>query len=88
MIKISTIILVFFLFGLLALTLLNLPFRITGKTIEIKTFTKAICNSENYCEDYLIQCQENKPINITPTGLSIQQNKNWKDPREQKELCE
>ena len=37
-------------------------------------YTKAICNSTNYCEDYLIKCNGNKLESMTPTGFAIQTN--------------
>ena len=63
--------------------------KISGKTIENHfSYTKAICDESNYCEDYSIECTENQPTKLTPTGFFIQQDENWIDIREQKGLCE
>ena len=61
---------------------------ITGKIVENKgegvieeTYTKAICNSTNYCQDYRIYCSGNKVLKIVQLENSIQFNETWKDPR-------
>ena len=70
---------------------------ITGSSISEEekvthAWTKAICDKDNFCQDYLIECQNQEPIKLSPiTGASIQFSKEWQDPRtsEQKErLCE
>lgn len=56
----------------------------------IHSWTKAICTQNNYCEDYEIICEGNNIIGLTPTGASVQFDKDWKDPRDEesrKELC-
>jgi len=65
---------------------------ITGETVkEIYTFTKAICNETNYCQDYEIVCDNEGLVDIKPiTGAAIQHPSNWKDPRDNKtknKLC-
>jgi hypothetical protein len=51
-------------------------------------YTKAICNEDNNCEDFFIECKNKKIQKITPTGFSIQQNKKWIDEREiEKKYC-
>lgn len=46
------------------------------------SYTKAICNSENYCQDYEIFCKNRNIVSISPiTGASIQLPRNWEDPR-------
>jgi len=56
-----------------------------------RTWTKAICTSDNYCQDYEIRCSSNnKFISMTPTGAIVHFSENWKDPRDQesrKKLC-
>ncbi|MEK6925967.1 MAG: hypothetical protein AABW50_01670 [Nanoarchaeota archaeon] len=66
----------------------------TQKDIQyqnIHSFTKAICDENNFCQDNLIECEKEQIKSISPiTGAFVQFNKNWKDPRslEQKEkLC-
>lgn len=51
---------------------------------ETHSFTKAICNSENFCQDYHIKCSESKILNINPiTGAAVQFSENWQDPRDE-----
>jgi hypothetical protein len=80
------------LISLLAIISLFLiqPF-LTGKAIqeeppEIYTYTKAICNESNYCQDHIIKCQGNKTIEISPiTGAAVQFNPDkFKDPRDKR----
>jgi len=60
--------------------------------IELKTntfadnhmYTKAICDENNYCEDYKIACINKKIVEITPTGSAVQYLETWKDPRTEK----
>lgn len=61
----------------LLITAVVLQFSITGKVIYnqdyYKTFTKAICNSSGFCQDYIYTCKNNETINIQPiTGAVIQ----------------
>ena len=60
--------------------------EITGFVINSKdyySYTKAICNETNYCQDYEIICENKKVVSIKPiTGAAIQQPPNWKDPRD------
>ncbi len=75
------------LMGILILSIFNF-FQITGKTITNQyTYTKAVCNNSNYCEDYKIACEGNNLISFIPTGAVLQLDKDWKDPRN-KELRE
>jgi|TARA_B100000315_G_C14532033_1_gene566656 hypothetical protein len=58
--------------------------NLTGKIVEDispYTFTKAVCNNSNYCEDYEVTCEGNNLVSFTPTGAAIQLDKDWKDPR-------
>ncbi len=55
-----------------------------------RTWTKAICDSDNYCQDYEIRCYDNNFISMNPTGAIIHFSDNWKDPRTQEmveKLC-
>jgi hypothetical protein len=55
------------------------------------SYTKAICNETNYCQDYEIVCKNGEIINKNPiTGAAIQHPLDWKDPRDNEtinELC-
>ena len=79
------IISILFIVGVLAY--LTIDFSITGHIIDGKTniysYTKAICNSSNFCEDYEVHCSNNRLIKLTPTGNAIQHNAEWIDPRDQ-----
>jgi len=51
------------------------------------SYTKAICNSENFCQDYEIFCKNQEIIEINPiTGASVQFPENWQDPRDEETI--
>jgi len=56
---------------------------ITGQAVSDKyNYTKAICNENNFCQDYIITCEGNELVDISPiTGATIQHSPNWIDPR-------
>ena len=57
-------------------------FQITGGTIQNHyTYTKAVCNETNYCEDYEITCQDDEVVSMNPTGAAIQFSNDWEDHR-------
>lgn len=80
-----------------SLLIIFLPIRISGFTANEQeynyshTWTKAICN-ETHCQDYKIDCNENRMIKQTPiTGAIIDIPENWVDPRNETErnrICE
>jgi hypothetical protein len=75
-ITISIIILI-----LVGLSLFIKP-RITGDTIVNKnSYTYAVCDKNKFCEDYYIECENNKLKKISPTGFAIQQPEEWQDER-------
>ena len=45
------------------------------------SFTKAVCNENNYCEDYEIVCKDNNMLEFNPTGFTVQFPSEWKDKR-------
>ena len=45
--------------------------------------TKAICDENNYCEDYEIFCKDKKVVKMSPTGAAVQYSSNWQDPRDE-----
>lgn len=59
---------------------------------NIHAWTKAICDKNNLCQDYLIECKDENPTRISPiTGAIVKFDSSWQDPRniEQKEkLCD
>jgi len=60
--------------------------------LEKYSYTKAICDEKNYCQDYEIFCINKQVIEITPiSGAAVQFSDDWDDPRtlEQREKsCE
>ncbi|MCX6746667.1 MAG: hypothetical protein NTU63_00860 [Candidatus Pacearchaeota archaeon] len=56
-----------------------------------RTWTKAICDSENFCQDYEISCKDENLVKMVPiTGAAVKFSLEWKDPRDEearKELC-
>tara|TARA_Y100000296_G_scaffold86209_1_gene125111 strand:- start:535 stop:822 length:288 start_codon:yes stop_codon:yes gene_type:complete len=61
--------------------------NLTGKIVKDinnYTFTKAVCNDSNYCEDYEVSCEGNNLVSFTPTGAVTQLGNDWKDPRDKK----
>ena len=67
---------------ILAIALIINP-NITGQVVKNEyKYTTAICDETNFCQDYIISCEENKLINLAPiTGAAIQLSDNWEDPR-------
>jgi predicted ester cyclase len=55
------------------------------------TWTKAVCDSSNFCQDYIIECKNKNMISMIPiTGSATRFSDNWHDPRSQErinELC-
>jgi len=46
------------------------------------SFTKAICDENNLCQDHVIVCENQEQRSITPiTGAVVQFDQNWQDPR-------
>lgn len=66
--------------------------RITGQTIDASiinehSFTTAICNDSNFCQDYEIYCKDNKVIETKPiTGAVVQHDEEWQDPRQKHQI--
>jgi len=78
---------------IIIVSLFSLNQAITGNIVlsnptkNSATFTKAICDNSNYCQDYEIKCKDGETISITPiTGAAVQFNENWKDPRTQEQI--
>jgi hypothetical protein len=76
-IKIAIIILI--LLAIASVTYTSL----TGQVVSDKyNYTKAICNENNFCQDYIVTCEGNNLIELSPiTGAVIQHSSNWSDPR-------
>ncbi len=61
------------LIAVVAFASLNFSLGITGNIADEQPYnymyTKAICDSSNYCEDYHIECQDEGLVKMTPTGF-------------------
>lgn len=87
--------------GYLLLTLITLIFflfpklGVTGETVKQELFsysyTRAICNESNSCQDYEIVCNGEEIVSLNPiTGAVIQHDSSWEDPRKntsEKDYC-
>jgi len=78
---------------LISILLFILNQSITGNVIQqaspknITTYTKAICNSTNHCQDYILECNNKNLISKKPiTGAAVQFPENWEDPRTQEKI--
>ena len=60
--------------------------RFTGQVIESRySYTKAICDENNFCQDYEVTCLNGEVIDSRPlSGAVIQHNDDWEDPRKNK----
>ena len=48
------------------------------------SWTKAICDENNYCQDYIVFCKGKEIVSISPiTGAVIQFSEDWTDPRDE-----
>jgi len=90
-------ILVMILFILIAVTISLIYIinpAITGGVIQEYnySYTKAICDEDNFCQDYEIICNNETLVEMNPiTGAAVQQPDNWQDPRDKEtieRLCE
>ena len=81
-------ILIIFLFLLLLLNLFVFVFGFENKTnYEGKyTHTRALCQG-NTCRDYKITCNGSEVLDVAPVTGFITFDEDWKDTREEKELC-
>ena len=95
----KTAILVIILFILVAVTIFLIYSNlinpdITGGVIQEYnySYTKAICDEDNFCQDYEIICNNETLVEMNPiTGAAVQQPDNWQDPRDKEtieRLCE
>jgi len=92
----TVVIIIIIVLLILIITFTFLPTLITttltGQTIiEDKlneyTYTKAICDKNNYCRDNEIICKGNQTVSVTPiTGAVVQFDEDWEDPRDDKTI--
>ncbi|MCK5321104.1 hypothetical protein KAJ38_00840 [Candidatus Pacearchaeota archaeon] len=67
--------------------------QITGYSIRPPeySYTRAMCDESNYCQDYEINCYNGRLVRLKLiTGASVQHPSDWKDPREKidiEDLC-
>ena len=97
-IGVSVVVLFIHLSGL-SLTSLSIfsPEEANVKTSNLKqtnshAWTKAICDKDNFCQDYLIECKGQNLIKLSPiTGAFAKFDDSWQDPRsleDREKLCE
>ena len=55
--------------------------ELTGQAVRDQySYTKAICNETNFCQDYEITCRNKEVVSVVPiTGATIQQSENWQE---------
>jgi len=85
----SLLVIILILIGIITITLSS--GNITGEIIEDYqyTYTTAICNGSNFCQDYKIGCNNEEIISTSAiTGAVVQKPDNWKDSRNNTEFCE
>lgn len=86
--KITITIILIVLLLILIFLFLSIERTISEKEIKEYSYTRAICNSSNFCQDYDISCSNNQAINIIPiTGAVIQHDEDWVDFRNNSDLC-
>ena len=77
-----------FLLGIASAVLIS--DNLSSKRFNSHSFTKAICDGENHCEDYEIACENGELLRFTPTGYAAQFSSDWKDLRDEEtrnKLC-
>lgn len=92
--KILVAILVILFVAIIAVATLAInQVNVDAKEFEQKeySYTKAVCDKDNACQDHIIVCNGPKVVSSTPiTGAVVQFSKKWEDPRPQtqiEELC-
>ena len=56
-----------------------------AETRDYFTYTKAICDNKNFCQDYIVVCDNKQVAEVSPiTGAFLQHSESWQDPRENK----
>jgi len=78
---------------MLFLFLNSADFSFTGNFVSASedannsySYTKAICDANNYCEDYEIACKNGELLKFIPTGYAAQFPSDWKDPRNPEDI--
>ncbi len=79
-IAVFLLIILIVIFAYLQLTLAQNPL------LSDHSYTKAMCNSSKYCEDYSIRCNGQKLVSISPTGYSIYSENTFESTN--KSLCD
>jgi len=69
------------LIGIVLIFIIVNAVKTEPKVVPTSTWTKAICNEENYCLDIQITCSGDEIIDIKPTGEGAYFPKDWEDLR-------
>ena len=77
---------------LLLILVISITFLLANPddSLDYYMHTKAICNETNFCQDYMISCNEDVVVMTSPiTGAIVQYDNSWQDPRNEleQELC-
>ena len=63
----------------------------TGRSIDelgnIYSYTKAICNSSNECQDFLVVCESSEVKSLSPMSGVVKFEEDWIDFREKEGFC-
>lgn len=92
-INLAIIFTILFVLVIAVLFLINNKSLLTGSAVSIPdyyTYTTALCNSTNFCQDNIIECKGNKTLSITPiSGAIVQHETNWENPNKKiSNLCD
>ena len=87
--KYIKITLIIILLSFLIMLIVPKMISLTGFIIENHnySYTKAICDEENFCQDYEIICKADEIIINPIPNTTIKNPDNWEDFREDKEIC-
>jgi hypothetical protein len=56
----------------------------TSQAEDNYTWTKALCDSSNFCQDYIISCKNKSIVSMSPiTGAAVKFSSDWHDPRDE-----
>ena len=80
-----------FTFMIILISLAGLMFfqLSTGEKVvkDYYTYTKAVCTEKNFCQDYVITCENKEMTSMQKiTGAAVQYSEDWTDKRDNLEI--
>ena len=70
-----------------AISILSFNLTEEDAVIETNSYTKAICDETNYCQDYIVSCNRDRVLSMNPiTGAAVQFSEGWQDPRDEETI--